>query len=384
MPTRPELVADIAFGLGGEAEAHVLDGWGEAEIGHRWSIGRESRVQLPIRPEPGCIVIVDAAPWCDPASLPAQTVMFALNGRLLLTVTLTQRRVLAMTMPASIAGDAPAVLSIIHLNGNLPRLKAGVYRDGQPLGLSITSLRLFRGPPMPPVVTRPAIAASDVAARTGLAPGALVTRFENLGHDCEFGTVQRNAGVEPLGLLRFAGLVTHKLVDGLMARFDGVGAPQTTRVFLSDPPFPEWKLHEQRYYLWYSVGKKPNETTQDSVLREQCRRLVFLQRKFVEDLRLGEKIFVLTRGEVLTEPEALAVFCALQIEGPNTLLWTVHGDPRRTGEVDCLMPGLLRGHLGTVDDRNYATQDAWLSVLGNAQGFKQSFFEKKDQKTSVN
>jgi hypothetical protein len=62
----------------------------------------------------------------------------------------------------------------------------------------------------------------------------------------------------------------------------------------------------------------------------------------------------------------LAIFCALNLEGSNTLVWTVHGDADQTGRVDALMPGFLRGHLGLTNDQNDATPDAWVSVLANA------------------
>ncbi len=369
------LLADIGFGRGGRSAEHVVSGWGEVEPGHRWSIGPESSVALPWRSGLDHIVVLDAAPWCDPGALPSQTVMLAINGRLLTTLQMRDRRVLAVPAPAALSSGDTAVLSFTHLSSRAPRPAGGLYRDGQALALGVSSIRVFcRDGPAVPVSTLgalPAIVADgsmqDLAARcTGLAPVELVTRFESLGHDCEFGTVQRSFGAEPLGLLRFAGVVTHKLVDGLMARFADIGAPETTRIFVSGPPEPEFKVHEQLYYLWYSVGKTPQETTHAAVLREQCRRLAFLRRKFDEDLQNATKIFVLTRGEPITEAEALAVFCALRHSGPSTLLWTTHGEVSRTGQVDCLMPGFLRGHLGQVDHRNYATQDAWLSVLTNA------------------
>ncbi len=332
-------------------------------------------MRLPSATAPGDVLLIDAAPWCDGDNLPVQTVMVAVNGRLLATWQARDRRVLALRIPASTDAADGMILGFSHLHCRPGRRPAGLYRDGRPLGLSLCSVRVFcRVAQVSPVLTLPrlpgTIAAGSLlrsaALQAGLQAADLVTRFESLGHDCEFGTVQRGFGTEPLGLLRFAGVVTHKLVDALMARFDGIGGSATTRVFLSDPPKVEFKVHDQLYYAWWTVGSTPDQTTEDAVHREQCRRLVFLRRKFLEDLRAGEKIFVLTRGEPITEPEALAVFCALQVEGRNTLLWTVHGDAARAGEVDCTMPGFLCGHLGAVDERNYATQDAWLSVLANA------------------
>ena len=373
-------LADIFFGETGDSDAYVLDGWLAAESGHRWSAGAESRLRLPVA-DPGDrdVLILDVKPWCDAANLPAQTVMIAVNGRLIATLQMNDHRVFALRLPNGIAEAEETILSFSHLNCGTARPALGLDRIGRPLGLMVASVRVFRlDDPPGAAVTRPALPGglsdgslqAQATALTATTPEDLVTRFESLGLDCEFGTVQRNFGREPLGLLRFAGVVTHKLVDGLMTTFEGLGAPNTTRIFLTEEPRREFKVHEERYYLWYSTAQAPEHTTSDAVLAEQCRRLAFLRRKFLEDLQNGEKIFVLTRAEVMTQTEALAVFCALQVQGPNTLLWTVHGDASRTGQVDRILPGFLCGHLGEVDGRNYATMDAWLSVLANAHSLQ--------------
>jgi hypothetical protein len=370
------LLADIGFGRHGTSADHVIDGWGDIEGGHRWSIGQQSTLRLPpIPPDCRAILVLDFKPWTDPACLPEQTLMVGLDDRLVASLVLSDQRVLAIQLPDSVARGVPCILSFSHPNSRTPRPAAGLYADGQPLGFMVSSVRLFSmalPAAMPvacaaiPGTLADGLLVRNVEAATGLSPSALVTRFESIGHDCEYGTVQRAFGEEPLGLLRFAGVVTHKLVDGLMARFAGIGAPQTTRIFVAETPKWEFKVHEQNYYLWYSVGKTPDETTQAAVHAEQTRRLAFLRRKFLEDLQDGQKIFVLTRGEILSEAEALAVFCALNMEGANTLLWITHSDPSRTGQVDRLLPGFLHGHLGAVDERNYGTLDAWLSLLANA------------------
>ncbi len=370
----PVLLADIDFGQRGGSAGLILGGWGAQEDGHRWSVGAQSSVRLPVPAlDADCVVAVDIIPWCDAASLPFQTVMLAIDDRLVATFEIGDHRVLAFPIPAGVGVRPDPILSFTHLNVAAPRSAASLAHCGAPLGLMVTSIRVFRLPPCLPTVTRPRLpgALSDGTLQraaqdlTGLSTAQLASVSESLGHNCEFGLVQRALGAEPLGLLRFANLVTHKLVDGLMARFEGVGQPATTTIYVSEPPAPEYKVHEQLYYLWYGIGQRP-DSTKEAVQREQCRRLVFLQRKFVEDLRAGERLFVLTRAEPLTEPEALAVFCALQVEGPNTLLWTTHGDFGRTGEVDRLRPGFLQGHLGELYEHNYASIDAWLSVLANA------------------
>ncbi len=372
-----ELLAELRFEGGGGA-ACLLAGWGPAEPQHRWTIGAESRLRLPVvRPGPGCVLLIDALPWTNADCMPAQTIMLAVNGRLLTTLRLSDHRALAFPLPDSVADAAELVLEIHHLNSRTQRPSAGLSHGGEPLGLLVTSVRIFRLPPWGgPPVTHAAFPGSladstlqaCVQAATGLPAEALVMRFESIGQNCEFGLVQRGFGAEPLGLLRFASLVTHALVDGLMASFAGVGRPETTRIYLTDPPEREYRMHEQTYYLWYGTGQTEAQATQDAVLAQQCRRLGYLQPKFAADLHTGDKTYVLTFTDPgpLTDSEALAVFCALNRHGANRLLYTVFGDPARAGQVDRLYPGLLRGHLGAVDARLYGSWDAWLSLLAHA------------------
>ena len=54
----------------------------------------------------------------------------------------------------------------------------------------------------------------------------LALQFESLGDNCELGLVQRRAGVEPLGLLRFAGAPLRRLITALDARFEGIDDPE--------------------------------------------------------------------------------------------------------------------------------------------------------------
>jgi hypothetical protein len=58
----------------------------------------------------------------------------------------------------------------------------------------------------------------------------LLLQFESLGDNCELGLVQRRAGVEPLGLFRFAGAPLRHLIRALETRFAGMADPAHVRV----------------------------------------------------------------------------------------------------------------------------------------------------------
>jgi hypothetical protein len=386
------LLAEIFPGQPGSAADAEFEGWAPPETTHRWTVGAESRCSLPaFVPGPDIVLVLDLKPYVD-ADCPSQTVMLAIDGRLLETIRLTDQRVMGFRLPAGLPAQSRHILSFTHLNSRLSRAPAGLDHHGAPLGVMVISLRLYRllgeaGTARTLPAAPGSIAEGDLseAARqiTGMPATELAGCFECLGHNCEIGTVQRALGAEPLGLLRFAGNVTHRLAEGLRDGFSKITAA-STHIFVRNDPGPVFKVHEENYYLWYSTGRAPGETNAAAVHAEQWRKFSFLQRKFVEDLKCGEKIFAVSRPEPMTEPEALALFCALNLHARNTLLWTLPGDPARAGEVEQLAPDFLLGHLGALEPVTfYASTDAWLSVMVNAYRLKKessSFLKKRTKK----
>ena len=373
-----QLLAEIFPGQAGSADA-ILDGWGPPEATHRWTVGTESKCRLPgVALGPEIVLVLDVKPYCD-ADCQSQTVMLAIDGRLLATIHLADQRALGFRLPVGLAAGEGHTLSFTHLNSRLARAPAGCDRAGQPLGLMVVSLRLYRLQNIPgrseTLSAQPGTIADGklpaaVQRLAGLPMADFAGRFECLGHNCEIGLVQRALGAEPLGLLRFAGVVTHRLADGLRHGFSGVGAASSTQIFMGEGTPREFKVYEERYYLFY-LAELPQDTTAEELHKQHCRRLSLLQRKLVEDLEAGEKIFTVSRAETMTEPEALALFCALNLHARNTLLWTTASDPVEAGQVEQLAPGFLRGYLGPVDAEHlYASHDAWLSVMVNAYVLK--------------
>lgn len=151
--------------------------------------------------------------------------------------------------------------------------------------------------------------------------------FESLGDNCEFGLVQRHARVEPLGLLRFAGMSLGKLVAALEAKLDGLGTIDTVTVYpAGEPGHRELMVHETwldtRYHTFVSEGK----ITAGELRERETKRLGFLRRKMLDDLAVGEKIWV-WRELGMTDPARLQPLVnVLRSFGPNILLWVVEAD----------------------------------------------------------
>jgi hypothetical protein len=345
-----KLLLEIDFRAGGNSFAHMREGWAEQERTHRWTLGRESRLVLPAV-GPGCVLAICATPCRHPPDLPGQAVMLALGEKLLGAPSFSELGTFAYRLPVL---RRETVLRILHLNEAAPR-GAEQYRHGEPLGLMVHSIRLF-GPAGQ--IPRPA-AFSDPA----MSDEALALRFESIGQACHFGLIQREMGAEPISLLRFVDTTTSHLVDGLVAGFAAVDRPGRLHLAHTVSKRPTYRWHQQDYNLHFDTRIHVGEAETEAVNEGQLRRLSFLRGKFLDDVRAGEKIYVLTRSDCLTEPEALAVFCALNAHAPATLLWTVFGNLGAAGRVDEVSPGFLCGHLGVVDEERYAPVEVWRRVM---------------------
>lgn len=236
-------------------------------------------------------------------------------------------------------------------------MDVGAGADDRQLAFSVQSLRLFRVLPRP-APPRPAPLPRD----------QLVTRFESLGDNCEFGLVQRKMGAEPLGLLRFSYIELPLLLRGLRRGFEGLGDPDTTEV--AADPNGEFVVRELVYGMTYHTFQYDTDMNIETVRQQQAARLGFLRRKLMEDIGDGEKIFVLKRTPPLRPEEVLPVYAVLNEPGRNWLLWMVPSDATHPpGTVEVLLPGLLRGYIDRFAPNENAhdlSLAAWLAVCEGA------------------
>jgi hypothetical protein len=199
-----------------------------------------------------------------------------------------------------------------------------------------------------------AVAAQPTAdapsARTGApadTPAELLQRFESIGDNCEFGIVQRAAGIEPLGLLRWAFITPDKLIRALNARFEGVGEAANTRLDVNQ--HSEWGLTDTRYFGMHTFVNAGRMSAEE-MLPKMLRRLRFLKDKLIEDLTSGEKIFVYKAiFEPLTPESMRAITAAVRSYGNGTLLFVqTPPAPEKDNCVERIEPGLLAGYLSKL------------------------------------
>ena len=370
-----ELVLDIDFGEDGNSAGYVGEGWGEPERAHTWSVGQRSTVRLPIRnPQAAHVLVMRVLPWRHPPEVTHQTVMLGVDDRLLATMVIGEDAALAFRLPAP---DGPGgntyALSIGHLD-SARSAAIDIYRDGRSMGLMMRTLRVIAQTPRAPC--RPAFlpplpgALADgsmlraAEAATGCDVPAVMGAFESLGQWCGLAVLQKAYGADHLGLLRYAGLFAPDLTEAIFRRFAGLGDPAYLDAFHPADPPDSWDVHDSLHRIWWHTGRYKHEMKAYEVLAFEQKRLPFLARKFVETMAAADKIMVLTAAA--SETEVDAVFAALDLWGPNTLLYACQDGSAPPGSVELLGNGRMRGHVDAGVTGYRGSDAAWFSVLVNA------------------
>jgi tetratricopeptide (TPR) repeat protein len=193
-------------------------------------------------------------------------------------------------------------------------------------------------------------AARPSADAVAAADRDLVLNFESLGgggHGCEFGIFQRDVGAEPLGLLRWADVYQDQLCEALETNLAGIGEAEFTNLFVPPSDKPEYWTTDTRYHMAMRCFVLVEEVPIERMRKQVLARLKFLRGKLLDDLSLGEKIFVYKNMKRnLTETELDRLYHAVRRYGSNTLLYlrySDHSNPSRSVRVD--RDGLIVGYV---------------------------------------
>lgn len=208
-----------------------------------------------------------------------------------------------------------------------------------------------------------------------LALDKLLNRFLSLGDNCELGLVQRHAGTEPIDLLRFAGLhipIEHRLhaiTQAVSNSFDGLGREGTLQVGLGNPEQSgrrEYYVQESIYSLRWHTSRYEHQIDTDDLLRQQMQAVGFWRRKFLEDLRVAEKLCVWKSNLPQDEGSIRKLHHVLRGHGPNSLLWVTQSDAEHpAGVVEDLRDGLFRGYVirfAPYDQAGDIALDSWFAL----------------------
>jgi hypothetical protein len=193
----------------------------------------------------------------------------------------------------------------------------------------------------------------------------LVSRFESLGDNCEFGILQRCAGAETPSLFRFNFTQIDRLIAGLDNRFADLAMPGHVRLDWDN----EWMVKESRYGFSYHTFNADPYQDRARLLRQQTGWLRYMAAKFMEGLALGDRIYV-RKGQSDSIQSATLLDRHLRQHGPITLLWvTVADADHPAGTVEWMGEGFMRGWLQGFAPYIRATDlepIGWMALLRRA------------------
>ena len=370
-----EQVLRVEFGKSGQCEKHVGNGWSLAEADFRWMVGAFSEITLgPFVAGGDYLLILDLEPFISAPSLNAQHLSISIGGVPFTQTALTAGGRFGYRIPPElIAADGNVVIVFDHPDATRPSDLGAQHKDHRTLAVSVKDMELWRVERPFPVGSLPGeggVPIAGIRERTGLTPGEFIVQFESLGENCEFGLLQRRCAAEPLSLLRFANTMLPSLLRGLDKGFAELGEPGDLDFRLEGKAKPEYIIQERAYGLVYHTFRYKGEIDEDTFRASESSRLKFLVRKFLEDLKAGEKIFVCKRNEPLREEEILPVLTGLNAYGANTLLWVTPADAKhRPGTAEWILPGLIKGYIDSFAPNENAhdlSLETWLEICANA------------------
>jgi hypothetical protein len=207
----------------------------------------------------------------------------------------------------------------------------------------------------------------DPAVTPVVTDSDLVLQFESIGDNCELGLVQRRAGVEPLGLLRFAGAPLRNLIRALNAGFAHIADAGHVRVNAENG---EYMLKLTKFDFTYHAHVKVGDMEPEALRRQQIRTIGFLAAKLIADLENPSKILVFRQNEPLSGGDLVDLRIALAAYGPNTLLWVQEACPGHPpGSVEVADERMMVGYVRRLAKRETVPDldlESWLQVLRRA------------------
>jgi hypothetical protein len=187
-------------------------------------------------------------------------------------------------------------------------------------------------------------------------PDHFFLRFESLGNNCEFGIVQRKAGVDPPGLFRNVGFldvrqVVRALSSGLAGMFEDGNFAYEVRSGWRDYTL-QCFVSGFTFHSGISIELKQTGSEWTAAIDKNVASFRFLRRKLLADLQTGEKLFVYRDKRRLTDPEVRALHAAIAAHGPGWLLCVCEDHDVLPGKVELLEPGMVRGWTSRLSNEN--------------------------------
>lgn len=194
----------------------------------------------------------------------------------------------------------------------------------------------------------------------------LVSKFESLGDNCEFGFVQRRSGIEPGGLLRWAVAPPVSLVEAIENRFEDLY--QFENVVPFTPKMVEDRKSRIKFHSAMAstdgVFNLEPEQRRD-IHQKEYEKIIYLRNKMISLLETGEKTFVYKRNSGVDTALVSRLSAAIASIGPSRLLY-VKADSGNAGTVEPVSDSLAIGYVerfaaySTANDLDY---ESWIAML---------------------
>lgn len=369
----------FTFGTNGNSRANRLHGWSADEAGFAWTVGAQSAFVTRYPDAPlGFFLEFQWHPFSYPPRLLGQPVTVTVNDRRVRSFELRHRGFAAIYCPPPQPLEHSLCIKLDHPEAARPRDVSG-HHDTRELAICVRRIRVLviTSEQAQPPSRRSGVRLSaldvpglapEVETATGMPISDFLSGFEMLAGNCDMGLVQREFGVEPLSLLRFAGATSEVAIRGLDTGFDGIGESIVPEV--SRDPNREWMVVD-RYGLRYHSGQPSDLVSAQEIVDRERKKIGFLKRKFLQDLAEGRKVFVYVDQHGLALHEVLPLFLALNRHGPRRMLWLSEaGRFSQPGAVEEILPGLFFGTLGIFDPplvSGHISVGGWMTALCNTR-----------------
>lgn len=294
-------VNSIRFGLGGNDQSSIGEGWAGDEPHARRAVGTRSLFRIPpVSPPENLLLTISLFP-IDLRDEPSQQMIVAVKDRRIGEFTLQLGNgECAVVIPAdALLPDRENLVGLIFRYCAAPyesdprdagRLAVAFRR----LDLSPTDFDFHRAPRL--------LQPAQVDADDTLCAKQIAEKSQSLGQNCEFGLAQRKCGAEPLSLFRLSSIRLERLLHGIRTPFQGIANLQDIRM-QCEGPGKEYAGDQRQYKIDYHTSRNEGQVNLNNSRGMEAQRLRYLAGSLMMEIDNAEKVFCYTTRRIPSDAE---------------------------------------------------------------------------------